>query len=586
MNISNRIRMIFIALGVAVLLILFADFQLLARGFSSVVEQFRTGNDKMVQNTTASMTTWGKANALDILRLIKMFAGESLQPGESAKFAYTAEQLTTLKGIEEFSYINPDGVVEMSSKKSALNRSVPRDIWDEGQRTRSAVSRDDAESLHLYEPMFVDADMHRLRPSWEIGKFYGMIYVQISKSAINAAEADLKKNSDSTLAQVQESYQSTLSSTMRNGMIMLVVLLLLLGFAAGKYVDWTIARPIDECVRLILDVARGKVGREVPVAMLSRQDEIGQLGQGTKQLIEAERSITSACRRIAGGDWTVTIERRSDDDHLMTALQTMVSEVNGVLGEVKGTVSHVSDSGGEIASASESLSEGATKQAAAIEEISSSTSQIASQAKQNADNALRANDFASGVRASGQSGIERVEQMVTTMKDIDQHGRKISTIIKTIDDIAFQTNLLALNAAVEAARAGAHGRGFAVVAEEVRTLASRSAKAAKDTAEMIESVIARIAEGLSAVESTSATFREMVGSLTETAELVHQISSASQDQVLSMSEVEKGLSQVNQVTQSNTASAEETASASQELARSAARLREILERFRTNEKAA
>jgi methyl-accepting chemotaxis protein len=235
----------------------------------------------------------------------------------------------------------------------------------------------------------------------------------------------------------------------------------------------------------------------------------------------------------------------------------------------------------EISDASQALSQGATQQASSLEEIGASITEIGSQAKSNADNAGQANHLVASARESAEKGDQQMKSMVSAIQQITTSSQQIAKVIKVIDDIAFQTNLLALNAAVEAARAGKHGKGFAVVAEEVRNLAGRSAKAARETAEMIESSTKNVEAGLAAAQATSESFDRIVGDVVKTADLIGEIAAASNEQAQGISQLSAGLTQIDQVTQRNTASAEQTAAASGQLSSSAARVRDLLGRFRT-----
>ncbi len=261
-------------------------------------------------------------------------------------------------------------------------------------------------------------------------------------------------------------------------------------------------------------------------------------------------------------------------------VNTTIERLNDALGQVALTVSQVNSGAEQISDASQSLSQGATEQASSLQEITSSMAEIASQAKTNAENANQANSLADAVRKSAEKGSAQMTQMTGAMDSINASSAQIAKIIKVIDDIAFQTNLLALNAAVEAARAGRHGKGFAVVADEVRNLAGRSAKAAKETAELIESSGAKANAGMQVANATAESFKDIVDGIVKTNDLVGEIAAASSEQAQGVSQINIGLSQVDQVTQQNTANAEETASAAQELSSQSVRLHTLVAKFR------
>jgi len=231
---------------------------------------------------------------------------------------------------------------------------------------------------------------------------------------------------------------------------------------------------------------------------------------------------------------------------------------------------------------SQSLSQGATEQASYVEEISSSMNEINAQSKRSAESADEASKLATAAREAAQSGDQEMKTMVAAMGEIDGSSRLIAKIIKTIDDIAFQTNLLALNAAVEAARAGKQGKGFAVVAEEVRNLAGRSAKAAQETAELIQASGAKVGNGIAAAKTVSQAFGGIFENVVKVADLVAGIAASNRDQAQGITKIATGLEQVAQVTQRSTANAEEAADASEQLASNAAEARRILGRFQVN----
>ena len=225
----------------------------------------------------------------------------------------------------------------------------------------------------------------------------------------------------------------------------------------------------------------------------------------------------------------------------------------------------VASAAGEVSSASQSLAEGSSTQAASIEETSSSLEEMASMTKRNSENAQKANDLAKQARAAAEKGASDMGDMSASMEAIKGSSDDIAKIIKTIDEIAFQTNILALNAAVEAARAGEAGMGFAVVAEEVRSLAQRSAQAAKETAGKIEGAIAKTGQGVEISSKVAGALGEIVSRIRQVDELVAEVASASREQSQGIDQVNQAVGQMDKVTQGNAASAEESASAAEEL---------------------
>lgn len=285
---------------------------------------------------------------------------------------------------------------------------------------------------------------------------------------------------------------------------------------------------------------------------------------------------------MANGDLTVHIDGdyKGDNLKIKNAVNDSLSSLNEILGNVKHTVDEVTRASMQVSDTSQALSQGATEQAASLEEITSSMNQIGSQTKLNAENSGIANTLAGNARDAAEKGNAEMSQLTNAMTEINTSSNNISKIIKVIDDIAFQTNLLALNAAVEAARAGRHGKGFAVVAEEVRSLAARSAKAAKETSEMIEHSIKTVDRGNELVHQTGEALTEIHGQAIKVADIIAEITTSSNEQAQGISQINEGLNQIDRVTQTNTASAEESASAAEQLSGQASQLRELVDRFK------
>ena len=354
-----------------------------------------------------------------------------------------------------------------------------------------------------------------------------------------------------------------------------------LAMALGILISRSISRPIVATVAQLDGIAvKGDLTKDVSADYLKRGDEIGQLSRAMQGLMTFQRKIQALAGDMAAGNWVLDIEQRSEKDDLGRALQTLVEKINQALMQVNTSVNEVNSGTSQIADASQSLSQGATETAASLEEISASATEIGQQAKANAETATQANQLATSAKVAAETGSQRMQGLNSSMAAITESSAQIAKIIKTIDDIAFQTNILALNAAVEAARAGRHGKGFAVVAEEVRSLAARSAKAARETADLIEGSKSRVDEGNRMAKETAEALAEIVGGIVKVGDLVGEMAAASNEQAQGIAQISQGLGQIDQVTQQNTATAEETAAAAEELSGQADELRSLISQFK------
>ena len=270
---------------------------------------------------------------------------------------------------------------------------------------------------------------------------------------------------------------------------------------------------------------------------------------------------------VASGDLTNRIEVNSTNEtgRLLQALKTMNDNLSDLVGKVRMGTDEITTASGEIASGNSDLSQRTEEQASSLEETASSMEELTSTVKQNADNAHQANQLAAGASEVAMKGGSVVGQVVQTMSSINESSKKIVDIISVIDGIAFQTNILALNAAVEAARAGEQGRGFAVVATEVRTLAQRSAAAAKEIKELINDSVSKVDEGTRLVDEAGVTMDEIVTAVKRVTDIMSEISAASQEQSSGIEQVNQAVTQMDEATQQNAALVEQASAAAESM---------------------
>jgi len=291
---------------------------------------------------------------------------------------------------------------------------------------------------------------------------------------------------------------------------------------------------------------------------------------------------------VARGDLGQPIRANTLDEtgRLMRALHDMQEKLAGAVRIIRAGSETISSASGQIAAGNTDLSSRTEEQAASLEETAASMEELASTVKQNADNARQANQLAASASEIAQRGGAVVSAVVSTMGDISASSRKISEIVSVIDGIAFQTNILALNAAVEAARAGEQGKGFAVVAGEVRSLAQRSAQAAREVKALIEASVGKVAEGAEHAENAGTTMQEVVASVKRVTDIMGEIAAASQEQASGIEQVNRAVSQMDEVTQQNAALVEEAAAAAGSMQDQAHALVKAVGVFRLGEDAA
>ena len=299
-------------------------------------------------------------------------------------------------------------------------------------------------------------------------------------------------------------------------------------------------------------------------------------------IVRPLKRAIAAAGQIASGDLSADIHTLSTDEtgQLLKALGEMTQNLRALVGEVANGAHTVSDTSAQIAQGNLDLSQRTEEQASTLEETASSMEELTSTVTQNAQSARQASQLAMGASEVARKGGHVVGQVVSTMTGISESSRKISDIIGVIDGIAFQTNILALNAAVEAARAGEQGRGFAVVAAEVRSLAQRSAAAAKEIKTLIGDSVDKVSAGTKLVDAAGKTMEEVVTSVSKVSELIAEIAAASQEQSSGIEQVSTAITQMDQVVQQNASLVEEATAATESMKEQAGSLLQMVSRFK------
>ena len=335
------------------------------------------------------------------------------------------------------------------------------------------------------------------------------------------------------------------------------------------------------------EVANGNFDVEIHYP---NQDEIGELSYSISEVIGRSKKIVFDLRdrleAMAGGNFTENLESEDyigDYAPLLESLKNIQSDMNKTLQEVHSSSVQVLRSAEQVNTGAQSLSQGATEQASSIEELSANMQDISHSIQASTKTAGEAFKLQGEAGTAVLQSNEKMEEMRKAMNDITAKSNEISKIIKTIDDIAFQTNILSLNAAIEAARAGAAGKGFAVVADEVGNLAQKSAKAAQNTGLLIEETIEAVEKGARITEETAESLHSVSKSTEEVNTLIEQISSASDKDLKGITSLNQGLQQISSVVQANSATAEQSAAASEELTGQANKMNVLVERFRLKE---
>ena len=406
--------------------------------------------------------------------------------------------------------------------------------------------------------------------------------VLYSEEICTKAESLLDTLDDlSTRSEELANFHADQSNKYQRQQMYALVLIFGIGMAVALPFAYFTARSIVKAVRqgvwFAEEIGKGHVTARLH---LSRKDEIGVLMESLDRAAANMEAQANVAMLIAEGDLLHEVQLASDDDIFGKAFQKMIASLRDSMMKLSTISEKVSDSASTMSSASDGISKSTQEDSGKIAEIVSDLAKINAQTKGNATNAADADHVAASMKTAAAEGRTKMERMTESMDNITAGSNEIRKIIRVIDDIAFQTNLLALNAAVEAARAGTHGKGFAVVAEEVRNLAARSAKAAKETADLIAQSIQQVEVGSQVAQETSESLNLIAEQADHVSAIISHINTGSTEQADGLHRINDEVEQFSRGTTERMAHSEETASMAHDLSGMAETLHQIVAQFK------
>ena len=495
--------------------------------------------------------------------IVKDLAFITIESDESKKESYQDELQTELTALEENAYWLFENFTGDSQLLDSFSDSIQK-------------------AMELQENVITTSETDNLEAQRILLEEYQPLVQEAVNTLIQISAVEEKTAEDNFLSTV-DMQELLVAAQIGMAVVALIITILL-----STYLTRSITKPLRQLETAADKIVNGNF--DISVTYESK-DELGSLTKSFKNMTFILETVISDASRLlsemADGNFDV---RTNAEERYVGSLQSLLLSIRKLnkdlsitLGQINQSADQVASGSGQVSNGAQALAQGATEQAASVEELASTITNISYQVKSTADNAMEARSKSNTAGGEAEICNNQMHDMMTAMEEIARSSNEISKIIKTIEDIAFQTNILALNAAVEAARAGEAGKGFAVVAEEVRSLASKSSVASKNTAELIENSVNAVTRGTKLANSTAESLVQVVDHVRSASTKVDEIANAAEEQAGAIEQVTLGVDQISSVVQTNSATAEESAAASQELSEQASMLKNLVAKFKLRE---